>query len=101
MRPSGGTLSKDDIQRVIAKHLHEIQFCYEKALRTQPSLAGRVALEWTINLSGRVTKVRTADSTLASDAAVNCMTAAVKTWTFPEPRGGEVTVAFPFIFNAL
>jgi TonB family protein len=97
-----GELSKDEIQRVISQHVGEIQFCYEKQLRTNPGLNGRVVLEWTVTTSGSVGVVKVSTSSLPSNDATRCMMDKVKTWKFPRPRGnGAVTVVYPFVFNTL
>lgn len=96
-----GELSKEEIQKVINQHIGEIQYCYEKQLRTQPGLAGRVVLEWGVNAQGRVSVVKVAQSSLQSAEATNCMMSKLKTWKFPQPRGGAVTVVFPFVFNTV
>jgi hypothetical protein len=97
-----GVLSKEEIQAVIQKHIGEIQYCYEKQLRSTPGLAGKVVLEWTIGTDGRVKVVKSSNSSLKSAEAINCMSTKVKTWVFPTPRGaGSVIVTYPFIFNTL
>jgi TonB family protein len=96
-----GELSKEEIQKVINQHIGEIQFCYEKQLRTQPGLAGRVVLEWGVNQQGRVSVVKVAQSSMQSAEATNCMMTKLKTWKFPPPRGGSVTIVFPFVFNTV
>jgi TonB family protein len=97
-----GELSKDEIQRVINAHVGEIQYCYEKQLRGNAGLAGRVVLEWTVTSSGSVSVVKVATSSLSSAEATNCMMDRVKKWTFPKPRGsGNVTVVYPFVFNTI
>jgi len=97
-----GELSKDEIQRVITSHVGEIQYCYEKQLRQNGGLAGRVVLEWVVTASGSVSVVKVATSSLASTEATKCMMDKVKTWKFPKPRGnGGVTVVYPFVFNTI
>ena len=101
LKQTGGALSKDEIQKVINQHIGEIQYCYEKQLRTQPGLAGRVVFEWTVGLSGKVTVVKIAQWTLASSEATSCMMSKLETWKFPSPRGGAVSITFPFVFNTV
>lgn len=101
LKQTGGELSKEEIQKVINQHIGEIQYCYEKQLRTQPGLSGRVVLDWTVNLQGKVTVVKIAQSTLASSDATNCMMTKLKSWKFPNPRGGAVSIVFPFVFNTV
>ena len=97
-----GELSKDEIQRVITAHVGEIQYCYEKQLRQNSGLAGRVVLEWVIAPSGAIGVVKVATSSLASAEATKCMMDRVKTWKFPKPRGnGGVTITYPFVFNTI
>ena len=97
-----GELTKDEIQRVISQHVGEIQYCYEKQLRANPGLAGRVVLEWTVTTAGGVGVVKVSTSSLSSNDATRCMMDKVKTWKFPRPRGnGAVTVVYPFVFNTL
>jgi outer membrane biosynthesis protein TonB len=95
-------LSKDEIFRVITAHLGELQYCYEKQLRTTAGLAGRVVLEWAVTGTGSVGVVKVATSSLPSPEAVNCMTDKVKKWKFPKPQGsGNVEVVYPFVFNTI
>ena len=97
-----GALSREQIMKVISKLVPAIQYCYEKELRTNPSLTGKVVLEWTIKPSGRVGVVKTGRSTLKSPKAINCMTRKLKGARFPKPNpAGKVIVTFPFVFNTL
>ncbi|HEY1100833.1 MAG TPA: AgmX/PglI C-terminal domain-containing protein [Myxococcota bacterium] len=97
-----GELSKDEIQRVITSHVGEIQYCYEKQLRQNTGLAGRVVLEWVVTPTGSVSVVKVTTSSLSSTEATNCMMDKVKKWKFPKPRGnGGVTVVYPFVFNTI
>jgi hypothetical protein len=45
--------------------------------------------------------VKVSQSTLASSEATNCMMQKLKTWKFPSPRGGAVSIVFPFVFNTV
>lgn len=97
-----GTLSREEIQKVVRSLIGKIQYCYEKQLRTNSGLAGKVVLEWTIKTSGRVGVVKTGrGTTLKSSAAISCMQKKLKGAQFPKPKGGSVIVTYPFIFNTL
>ncbi|HSI05468.1 MAG TPA: AgmX/PglI C-terminal domain-containing protein, partial [Myxococcota bacterium] len=101
MHAQGGSLDREEIQKVVNKHIGEIQRCYERELLKTPTLAGKVTLEWVVATSGAVKSSRQKDATLQSSSAVNCMLASVKGWQFPQPRGGEVVVSYPFNFAAI
>ncbi|MBN2361117.1 MAG: AgmX/PglI C-terminal domain-containing protein [Deltaproteobacteria bacterium] len=96
-----GYLDRSEIQKVVNKGIGQIQFCYEKELLKNQSLSGKVVFEWTISRTGRVSIVKTITSSMNSPSAVQCMIGAIKGWVFPAPRGGEVIVTYPFIFNAM
>ncbi len=101
MRAQGGSLDREEIQKVVNKHIGEIQRCYERELLKTPTLAGKVTIEWVVATSGAVKSSRQKDATLQSSGAVNCMLASVKGWQFPQPRGGEVVVSYPFNFSSI
>jgi len=96
-----GHLSREAIAKVVRKHLREVQYCYEKNLLLSPNLQGKVIMEWTITLSGSVSVVKTKKNTMATPAVAMCISAKIKRWKFPRPKGGIVVVSYPFIFNSI
>jgi hypothetical protein len=96
-----GSLSKEAIAAVVKKHLAEIQYCYEKNLLLNPNLSGKVVMEWTIALNGSVSLVKTGQNTMNTPAVAMCISAKIKAWKFPEPKGGTVEVTYPFMFNTV
>ncbi len=96
-----GTLSREAIAKVVRKHLRQIQYCYEKNLLLNPKLAGKLMMEWTISTSGSVSVVKTKINSMATPAVAMCVSANIKKWKFPKPKGGIVVVSYPFIFNSI
>ena len=94
-----GGMSREAVKKVIDQHLDEITYCYETALIANPSIMGRVVFEWKILASGRVGRVSVKSSSLNSSDIHACIRSAVKTWQFPKPKGSEVIVSYPFIFD--
>lgn len=99
-RTSPGVVDKDAVAKVIAQHLGEVQRCYEASLLTESSDGGRLALEWTIGLTGSVTQARVVSSTLRQVSVPQCVLKALRGWPFPKPRGGQVVVSYPFVFQS-
>ena len=83
------------------KHLRDIQYCYEKNLLLNSKLAGKLIMEWTITIAGSVSVVKTKSNTMQSPAVAMCVSAKIKGWKFPRPKGGIVVVSYPFIFNSI
>ena len=96
-----GGMSREAVKRVIQQHLDEITYCYETALIANPSIKGKITMEWKILMSGAVGEVRIKSSTVKSPEIYGCIKSAIKTWRFPEPVGNEVVVSYPFIFDVV
>jgi outer membrane biosynthesis protein TonB len=96
-----GTLARGEIQKVVNAHVHQVQACYERQLMKDPSLGGKITLEWVINGSGAVASVRVKQSTIHSVDVATCIQNAIRGWKFPSPQGGAVTVTYPFAFSTL
>lgn len=95
-----GPLDKDIIRRVVRAHINEIRRCYNQGLALEPTLAGRVVVEFTVRGDGSVRDSAVTSSTI-NDADVDaCLAAAPRRWRFPRPERDEpVTVAYPFVFE--
>ncbi|MGZ3442190.1 MAG: AgmX/PglI C-terminal domain-containing protein [Polyangia bacterium] len=94
-----GGLSKEQILKVVQSHAAAIQFCYEKELQRFPHLAGKVVIDWKVNLDGRVEANKIGSSSLGNPSAESCMSRQVKNWQFPKPNGVICNVSFPFFFK--
>ena len=95
-----GSLSKSVIRKVVAQHRREIRRCYEWALERDPSLAGRVEVQFTVSPGGRVVAVLVQKTTLDDASTEGCITRMIRRWSFPKPKGsGVVVVTYPFEFS--
>lgn len=95
-----GGLDKDVIAKIIRQHQNEIKYCYESELNKNPSLAGKVAVAFTIDPAGAVADANVTETTLNNGTAENCMLSRIRRWKFPEPKGGGVVaVTYPWLFS--
>jgi len=95
-----GEIDKGIIRGVIQRHINEVKWCYEEALVFQPSLAGRVMVQFTIAASGQVIASVVQHSTLGHAGVEKCTVEAVRRWQFPKPIGGGIViVSYPFAFT--
>lgn len=97
-RPQGVhvPIDQDAIKRIVQSHMGEVQHCYERALRNEPHLQGRLHVEWKQAANGHVLSSRVASGGLGS--ATDCILARIRTWRFP-PTSAPVTIGFPFMFR--
>ncbi|MGE3974577.1 MAG: AgmX/PglI C-terminal domain-containing protein [Bdellovibrionales bacterium] len=95
-----GGLDRDEIAAVIQRHLGEIRFCYEQGLQSRSELKGRVAVKFVIGSTGFVNTAGVNNTTLKAADVEGCIVNKLKTWKFPEPRGGvNVKVTYPFVLK--
>jgi TonB family protein len=84
---------------MIKKRIGAIRACYEKELKRNPTLAGKVTIEFTIQPQGNVTGVKVAQNTTGDDNVGTCVKNAVGGFRFsPGPEGGSVSFSYPFVF---
>lgn len=87
------------VTALIKQRLSAIKICYETQLRKNPSLQGKVTVEFTIEQSGTVSKASAAGNTTNDAAVASCVVNTIKSFRFnPGPKGGSVTFSYPFVF---
>ena len=83
----------------IRTRIKAIQACYEKELRRNPSLAGKITTEFTIEERGNVSNVKITANTMGDENVAQCVANTVQRFRFnPGPEGGSVTFSYPFVF---
>ncbi|MDP8254797.1 MAG: AgmX/PglI C-terminal domain-containing protein [Candidatus Alcyoniella australis] len=95
-----GTFDAQAVSQILADNHRGFSYCYETQLKHSPNLSGKIAVEFTIGLDGRVDRAVVLDdeSDLKDSAVQNCILERFKRLKFPPPVGGEVTVKYPLIF---
>lgn len=93
-----GSIDAAIIKRYVKRQLSKIRYCYEKALLGNPTLAGTVNTQFTINGAGLV--VAATATGLDKDVAA-CVASAIRVIEFPKPVNGDSTVQinYPFTFK--
>jgi len=94
-----GILDAAEVNKVVKSRLTAIKMCYEKALKKNPTLAGKLSVRFTIGTSGRVTSASVSSDTLGDPEVSSCVIDKVKTFAFSKPEGGSVEYVFPFVFK--
>jgi TonB family protein len=97
-----GAINADTVARAIRRGMREITSCYQRALKANPQLAGKVTVRITINTMGRVIAVELDEDSLGDPRVGRCIVNYIKRWRFPAPEGGEeqAVVAVPFVFQS-
>ena len=95
-----GELDPAMVAKEVRTRLGAIKACYERALKRNPNLSGKVVIHWTITQAGTVSGVDVETDTLGDAEVASCIKSLVARWRFPAPAGGSVEVSFPFVFQS-
>jgi hypothetical protein len=85
----------ENVEATVRKREGQLMYCYESQLRADPSLSGRIVVEWQIS-NNRVTSVRVASNETGNDELATCITKKIKRWRFDGVSGA---VSWPFVFR--
>lgn len=96
-----GSLSKEEIGRVIRRNLARFKYCYEKQLNSNPNLTGKISVYFTIAPTGSVADASIRETSMNDINVESCVEKVMRSLKFPQPRGGGiVVVTYPFVFQS-
>jgi TonB family protein len=94
-----GVLDAGEVRHVINSRIAAIKMCYERQLRRNPTLEGRITIQFTIGGAGTVTSASATENTLGDAEVGSCVASTFRRFRFTPPEGGSVTFSFPFVFQ--
>ncbi len=92
-----------DVRSQMKRYLPRIKACYERELRGEPDLAGKVTVSWIIGEAGRAGDTAVEANTTGNSALGSCIVREINKIKFkpPEEDEDEIEVAgYPFIFSS-
>ncbi|MGQ0507463.1 MAG: AgmX/PglI C-terminal domain-containing protein [Myxococcaceae bacterium] len=92
-------VDREALGRYVKQRLKAIQNCYEKELKRNPSLKGKVVVRFSITPQGRASDVEIEENTVGNEAVSSCIRTVIRTWIFPFKPADDVAVAYPFVFS--
>ena len=94
-----GRLPPEVIQRIVRQSFGRFRLCYENGLKSNPQLAGKIAVKFNIDKSGNVTTASDGGSDLPDSGVIGCVVRGFGNLSFPQPESGIVTVVYPITFT--
>lgn len=95
------TIDKEAIRRIIRSNRSAIKSCYDLELTRNPTLSGKIVLEWQITEGGKMINAKVKSNDMNSNTLGPCIIKRLAVLKFPEPGLNEIAeVAFPFVFEA-
>lgn len=97
----GERITANEIRRALHYCLPVVKACYLRTLKTHPTVAGTIKVEFRTDRNGKVTKVTFPVNTVRVPALTNCIYSTFIQWHFPT-GGGDIEpihVSYPFHFK--
>jgi TonB family protein len=95
-----GELDPSLVSKEVRARIGAVKACYERALKRNPNLSGKIKVRWTITAAGTVSIVEIEEDSMGDSEVSSCIKSLVARWRFPAPSGGSVEVVYPFLFQA-
>ncbi len=70
----------ESVMSVVNSHRSAIEYCYQRALRKNPNLRGKISVRFVISASGSVKDVKVIASTLNDPSVEKCIISKIKSW---------------------
>ena len=96
-----GQRTEQSIWSVVSSRKGRIKYLYEKYLKRNPNLRGKIAIEFTIAANGFVSEARILESTINQPELEQELLALVRRLKFDPIPSGNLTTVFPFVFSKL
>jgi hypothetical protein len=97
--PLLGEVDKKLIEAVVEKNHLQLQVCFERALKRDRSIQGKMEWQWVLTTRGEIVDLNLVSSTIRSPQMTNCVKEKILSWRFPKPKKGSIEITYPFFFT--
>jgi TonB family protein len=87
------------INEAVSSHKASIKMTYEKYLKRNPELGGKITIRFTITAAGTVSALKVLDNTTGDSEFEQELVRKIRMWQFEPINEGDVTVTYPFVFT--
>lgn len=95
------SIDKEAIKRIVQSNRNAIKSCYDLELTKNPTLSGKIVLQWQITEGGRMINPKIKSNDMSTNTLGPCIIKRLTVLKFPDPGPVEIAeVAYPFVFEA-
>ncbi|MDZ7266935.1 MAG: TonB family protein [candidate division KSB1 bacterium] len=98
----GAGRNADAIQAVVAKHSPAIEYCYQRAIKRDPNLKGKIVVRFVITPQGTVESATIVSKTVNNPEVEDCILSRIRRWDdfgAIDPQKGNTTVRQVYTFG--
>lgn len=93
-----GARSEESLRKVLSQNMGRLQYIYNKYLKTNPDIGGKVEVEITISADGTIANAAILSSGIAIPEFQREIIAAMRRWKYEAITSGQVKVVYPILF---
>ena len=94
-----GKIDTSKYNAFINSRFGQVRACYERRLKINALLEGKLNVNISVNDRGWVNWVTVKRDTVRDREMLECVKKTIRSWQFPEPEGGNVVVGKTFTFK--
>ncbi len=98
-REKVGSIDTKQVNRYMNSHFSEVKACYERRLKVNSFLEGKLDLNIDVASTGKVTAISVNKDTVRDQQMLACVKRTIRRWQFPKPNGGRVIIGKTFNFK--
>ena len=92
------SLGNSDVMEVVLANKGALGKCVEEQRKKDPGTSGKLLMRWTIQTSGKTSRVEVASEEFKGTPIANCVGALIKGMVFPKHQKQGDPIQFPFKF---
>ena len=93
-----GARNDESLRKVLGENMGRLQYIYNKYLKTNPEIGGKVEVEVTINADGSIGDIAVLSSEIPVEDFKREIVNAIRRWRYDAITQGQVKVVYPIIF---
>lgn len=93
-----GARTEESLRKALTENMGRLQYIYNKFLKTNPEIGGKIEVEVAINADGAVATAVVLASEIAVDDFQREIITAIRRWRYDVITQGQVKVVYPIIF---
>lgn len=94
-----GSIDANVVNSFMNARFVQVKACYERSLKKNSFLEGKVDLNIDVSPTGKVTRVTVNKDTVGDADMLACVKRTIRGWPFPKPEGGRVIIGKTFNFK--
>ncbi len=93
-------LTDVQIRMVIRRHARQVKKCFERQLKRDPSVKGKLLITARVRPDGKIKKVAVGPENFHGTYLEECLIREIRHWRFPSFKGEAYDLTFPYALSA-